>query len=477
MKKILNIFKIADLRFKVLFTIAILFVYRVGGQLRIPFLDNDKIAEATEAISSNSLLGLYDVFVGGFLSQASIFTLGIMPYISASIAMQLLGAVVPYFQRLQKEGELGRRKITQYTRYGTVLVATIQSIGIATFLQQQVGVQVPDLITADPALFYFTTILTLVTGTMFVMWLGEQITEFGIGNGISLIIMAGIIARFPFVVMQQWGSSKWAGLTEIGNYNLSFIEVISNQVLIIFGLLILMFAITVFTVLVTTGVRKIPVQYAKRVVGRKVYGGQDSHIPLKILTAGVMPIIFAQALMMVPGTLITFFPPGPFVDGMTNLLNPISPAYIILSIILIIVFTYFYTAIAFNPVEVADNLKKSSGHIPGVRPGKATSDYIDNILTGVTLPAAFFLAFLAILPSLLFLIINGMTNAGTEMNINDVNNLVSYSLLTFFGGTSLIILVGVALDTLQQIESHMVMRNYDGFLKSGRIRGRSTKRY
>ena len=465
MKKLLNIFKISDLRTKVVFTISMLLVYRLGGQVRIPFINTDVVRNLMEsAAQANPILGLYDTFVGGFLSQASIFTLGIMPYISASIVIQLMGAVVPYFQRLQKEGELGRRKITQLTRYGTVLLAAMQSIGVATFLKYQAGnTQFGTLITQNSDfIFYFVTVITLVTGTIFVMWLGEQITERGIGNGISLIIMAGIVAQLPAILRAEFFRAS-------DNNTLSFSNVLSDNILLYSILLILMFVITLFTVLVNTGTRKIPVQYAKRVIGRKVYGGQDSHIPLKILTAGVMPIIFAQALMFIPSTIATFFDPnGVFAQGVQNYLGPTDWTYCIFFSLLIIVFTYFYTAIAFNPVDVADNLKKSSGHIPGVRPGKATSDYIDNILTSVTLPAAIFLAFIAIIPAILFKIFNGDADVTTATN-------VSYSLLSFYGGTSLIIIVGVALDTLQQIESHMVMRNYDGFLKSGRIRGRSRR--
>jgi len=466
MKKILNIFKIADLRTKVIFTISILLVYRLGGQVRVPFIDSNVIKDIMgQAAATNPILGLYDTFVGGFLSQASIFTLGIMPYISASIVIQLMGAVVPYFQRLQKEGELGRKKITQLTRYGTVLLATMQSFGIATLLYNDIGVtNLGSLVTTDNvSLFFFVTMVTLVTGTIFVMWLGEQITDYGIGNGISLIIMAGIISRMPAILRGEYLRSS---VDATGN-ELGFGQILSNNALLYTILIVLIFVITLFTVLVNTGTRKIPVQYAKRVIGRKVYGGQDSHIPLKILTAGVMPIIFAQALMFIPSTIASFFDPnGDFALGVTNYLAPTTWTYCIIFSILIIVFTYFYTAISFNPVDVADNLKKSSGHIPGVRPGKATSDYIDNILTSVTLPASIFLAFIAIVPVILFKSFNG---ADADMNSAET---VSYGLLSFYGGTSLIIIVGVALDTLQQIESHMIMRNYDGFLKSGRLRGR-----
>jgi preprotein translocase subunit SecY len=366
-----------------------------------------------------------------------------MPYISASIIIQLLGAVVPYFQRLQKEGEEGRKKIIQITRYGTVMIASLQAVGMSVFLSSQTTSIGPVVPNAGP-IFYFVTILTMVTGVVFVMWLGEQISDHGIGNGISLIIMVGIIARAPSVFRSQ------------------FIQIqngLSNPFENIL-LLVLMFGITMVVVAVTTGVRKIPVQYAKRVVGRKVYGGQATHIPLRILTAGVMPIIFAQALMFIPSTIASFFPQGNgFGDWLQIVFAPTHIVYSMFFAFLIIIFTYFYTAIAFNPVDVADNMKKQGGFIPGVRPGKSTSDYIDHILTRVTLPASVFLALIAIFPTFL----SGFFN-------------VDFSLASFYGGTSLLIIVGVALDTLQQIESHLLMRHYDGFLKTGKLKGRDRRR-
>jgi len=442
MRQFLNIFKIADLRKKLAFTGALLLVYRLGGKVPVPGVDKGVLKSfMDQATQQNSLLGLYDTFVGGFFSQASIFTLGIMPYISASIIIQLLGAVVPYFQKLQKEGELGRRKIIQLTRYGTVLIASMQSIGVAVYLGSIKLNNGASVVPLGNFYFYFVTIVTLVTGTIFIMWLGEQISDHGLGNGISLIIMCGILAQAPFVFQAEWNNIL------VMPYRYVFLAV-------------LMFVITFVVVTVTTGVRKIPVQYAKRVVGRKVYGGQATHIPLKILTAGVMPIIFAQALMFLPNTIASFLPESGFGDALRIYFAPTHFVYSLFFALLIIVFTYFYTAISFNPIDVADNMKKQGGFIPGVRPGKATSDYIDRILTRVTLPAAFFLAFVAIFPSILFAI---------------YNQDISYSLVSFYGGTSLLIIVGVALDTLQQIESHMLMRNYDGFLKSGRIRGRSRR--
>jgi len=440
--KFLNIFRIPDLRKKLIFTGLLLLVYRLGGKVPIPGIDKTALASMMQGYA-NSLLGLYDMFAGGFFSQASIFALGIMPYISASIIIQLLGAVLPYFQRLQKEGEEGRKKIIQLTRYGTVLISSLQATGMSVFLSSQttsVGPVVPNA----NFVFYFVTILTMVTGVIFVMWLGEQISDHGIGNGISLIIMVGIISRAPSVFRSQ--------LIQIQNG-------LSNPLENIF-LLLLMFGITLVVVAVTTGVRKIPVQYAKRVVGRKQYGGQATHIPLKILTAGVMPIIFAQALMFLPSTVASFFPQGNgFGDWLQGVFAPTHIVYSLFFAFLIIIFTYFYTAIAFNPVDVADGMKKNGGFIPGVRPGKSTSEYIDNILTRVTLPASFFLALIAIFPTFL----SGFFN-------------VDYSLASFYGGTSLLIIVGVALDTLQQVESHLLMRHYDGFLKSGKIKGRARRR-
>ena len=446
MKKFINIFKISDLRKKLAFTAALLLVYRLGGKVPVPGINKSALkAFMDSATQQNSLLGLYDTFVGGFFSQASIFTLGIMPYISASIIIQLLSAVVPFFQKLQKEGELGRRKIIQLTRYGTVIIASMQAIGVSVYLSSLTdpNTNIP-IVSESSIIFYFVTIITLVTGTIFIMWLGEQISDYGLGNGISLIIMCGILATLPFTLQIEWDS---------GN--------IANSPYRYIGLLIVMFLITLFVVGVTTGTRKIPVQYAKRVVGRKVYGGQATHIPLKILTAGVMPIIFAQALMFIPNTLASFWPDSGFSDFINNVFSPTHAVYSVFFAILIIIFTYFYTAISFNPVDVADNMKKQGGFIPGVRPGRATADYIDRILTRVTLPASIFLALVAVFPAILY---------------SMFDEQVSYSLVSFYGGTSLIIIVGVALDTLQQIESHMLMKNYDGFLKSGRIRGR-TRRY
>jgi preprotein translocase subunit SecY len=445
-KSFINIFHIPELRKKIAFTSALLLVYRLGGHVPLPGLDRVVLQRVMETYKS-TILGLYDMFAGGFFSQASIFALGIMPYISASIIIQLLGSVVPYFQRLNKEGEEGRRKIIQLTRYGTVLISFLQSIGVSVFLASQefqMGGGAQPVVPNANFIFYFITIITLVTGTVFVMWLGEKISDHGLGNGISLIIMVGILARAPHVFNIQ--------MAQISEKSSAYI------LTSVIPAILLMAIITIFVVTITTGVRKIPVQYAKRVIGRKVYGGQSTHLPLKILTAGVMPIIFAQALMFLPNTIGSMFS-GAIGQWFITNFSPDSWIYAISLAIFIIIFTYFYTAIAFNPVDVADNMKKNGGFIPGVRPGKSTADYIDNILTRVTLPAAFFLAFVAIIPT-------GLMKYGMDP-----------SLAMFYGGTSILILVGVALDTLQQIESHLITRHYDGFLKSGKIQGRSKRKY
>jgi preprotein translocase subunit SecY len=437
LEKFTNSFKIPELRRRIMFTLALLFVYRIGAHVPIPGINSEALKAAMQNFA-NTLLGLYDMFSGGAFAQATVFALGIMPYITASIILQLMGAVVPYFQRLQREGEEGRRKMTQLTRYGTVLIAAIQAFSVAIFLQ---GLDTPvGKVVLFPGIgFRLMTMLTIVTGTVFVMWLGEQITEHGIGNGISLIIMVGIMSRAPNVLFN-----------EINLINQQLRNILLDVILI--GIMIVIVGLVVG---LTQGMRKIPVQYAKRVVGRKVYGGQTTHIPLRINTAGVMPIIFAQAIMFIPSTLGTAFRDSAFVQGLMSVFSIASPIYWIIFGIIIVFFTYFYTAVAFNPVEVADNMKKQGGFIPGVRPGKKTAEYIDNILTRVTLPGSIFLALIAIFPYIL-------------MKATGIN----YDLASFFGGTSLLIVVGVGLDTLQQIESHLLMRHYDGFLKSGRIRGR-----
>jgi preprotein translocase subunit SecY len=435
-----NIFKIQELRERLLFTTLLLVIVRIGSHITVPGVDAVLLADTIRKSSENTLFGLYDLFVGGAFSHAAIFALGIMPYISASIVIQLLGAVVPYFAKLQKEGEEGRKKITQYTRYGTVAISLMQASGVVAKLMSTTTAGMPIVPEAVRGIgFYLSTTIILTTGTMFMMWLGEQITERGIGNGISLIIFIGIVARFPDALLSEFQ------LVQGGTRNL-IVELI---------ILVLMGFIVAGVVLITQGTRRIPVQYAKRVVGRKVYGGVTQYIPLRVNTAGVMPIIFAQSIMFVPQIIFSFFPNSEFMNMLsTDWFGYSSWTYSFVYALMIIFFTYFYTAIAFNPKDVADNMKKQGGFIPGIRPGTHTSEFVDNILTKITLPGSIALAAIAILPTMMIKL--GVTPA----------------FASFFGGTSLLIVVGVALDTLQQVESHLLMRHYDGFMKSGKLRGR-----
>ena len=435
-----NIFKIQELRERLLFTTLLLIIVRIGSHITLPGVDAVLLADTIRKSSENTLFGLYDLFVGGAFSNAAIFALGIMPYISASIVIQLLGAVVPYFAKLQKEGEEGRKKITQYTRYGTVAISLMQASGVVAKLMSVApgGNPIVPMGVRGPG-FYMSTMIILTTGTIFMMWLGEQITERGIGNGISLIIFIGIVARFPHAILNE------AQLVTGGTRNL-IVELV---------ILVLMGFIVAGVVLITQGTRRIPVQYAKRVVGRKVYGGVTQYIPLRVNTAGVMPIIFAQAIMFVPQIIFSFFPEDEFMNELSNnWFGYTSWTYSIVYALMIVFFTYFYTAIAFNPKDVADNMKKQGGFIPGIRPGTHTAEFVDNILTKITLPGSIGLAIIAILPTM-------MIKLG-----------VTPGFASFFGGTSLLIMVGVALDTLQQVESHLLMRHYDGFMKSGKLRGR-----
>ncbi len=437
-----NCFKIPDLRRKILFTIGILIVYRIGGQITVPGI-RESVLQEYFAGAGGTLFGLYDMFVGGAFTRATVFALGIMPYISASIILQLMGAVVPFFQKLQREGEEGRKKINQYTRYGTVLLAGAQSLGVSYFLENIRGPSSGVSAVIDEGWgFRMLTMITITTGTIFIMWLGEQITERGIGNGISLIIFVGIIAELPFAVKDEWrhyllnrGSTK------------SLIEEIF--------LLALIVAVVAAVVLLTQGQRRIPVQYAKRVVGRRVYGGQTTHIPLRINAAGVIPIIFAQSIMFLPGTVTQFFPASEFMASLGAYFTTSSVFYWIVYGTMIVFFTYFYTAIVMDPQQLADNMKRHGGFIPGVRPGKRTADYIDRIMTRITLPGSMALAAVAIFPFFV---------------IDQFNVTPSYS--QFFGGTGLLIIVGVSLDTLQQLESQLMTRHYEGFMKKGRIQGR-----
>jgi preprotein translocase subunit SecY len=434
-----NIFKIEELRSRIFFTIAILIVVRIGAHITLPGINASLLAQAAKDQSSNTLFGLYDLFVGGAFSKAALFSCGIMPYISASIIIQLLGAVFPYFQKLQKEGEDGRKKINQMTRLLTIPVAALQAWGISVQLASrragEMHIISPEISTF---IFTFSTVICLTAGTILLMWMGEQITEKGIGNGISLIIFIGIIDRFPYSIFDE-------------------VQIIASGVrnVLIEGIYVAGFVLIIAGVIaVTVATRKIPVQYAKRVIGRKVFGGVTQYIPMKVNQAGVMPLIFAQSIMFIPNTVLSFFPNSEFMQSIAKYFEYQSFFYSFVYALLIIFFTYFYTAIAFNPKDVADNMKKQGGFIPGVRPGKPTSDFIDNILTKITLPGSIFLAIIAVIPTLLVKI--GITQG----------------LAQFFGGTSLLIVVGVALDTLQQIESHLLMRHYDGFMKGSKLKSR-----
>ena len=432
-KKFQDMFSIPELRKRILFTVALLVVYRVGSHITAPGV-NPLALKVFFENQQGTIFALYDLFAGGNLSRATIFALGIMPYISASIIMQLLQTVIPYFEKLAKEGEEGRKKITQYTRYGTVLLSVIQAMGISIFLlsMKPGGVSV---VTMSPMTFRLLTIITMTAGTIFIMWLGEQISERGIGNGISLIIMIGILARYPGYFLNTWRAIK---LGQITAFRLVF-------------LLLIMVGVVAAVILITQGQRRIPVQYAKRIVGNKIYGGTSQYIPLRVNTAGVIPIIFARSIMMFPSTIAMFFEGSGTLDYIRTVFAPGTWLYLTIYGVIIIFFTYFYTAIILNPTDMAENMKKYGGFIPGIRPGKRTSDYIDRILTRVTLPGAIFLAFIAILPDVL------MRRGGLPF---------------YFGGTGVLIIVGVLLDTLKQIETHLLMRHYDGFMKKGKLRGR-----
>jgi len=434
-----SVFKIPDLKNRILFTLGILLLYRIGCHIPTPGINAEALKEWFDQ-SRNTLFGLYDIFAGGAFSKAAIFGLGIMPYISASIIIQLLGAVVPYFQRLQKEGEEGRKKITQLTRYGTVFIACMQALGASLFLESLPPTRLGIPAVPFPGIgFKLLVMITMTAGTILIMWMGEQITERGIGNGISLIIFIGIVDRFPRAILDE--------IKQVTSGTQSAIKE-----LFLFAVLLCLIGLVV---LVTEGTRKIPVQYAKRVIGRKVYGGQSTYIPLRVSGFGVMAIIFAQSLMFVPQTIRQFFPKNESLQNILSYFDLGHPIYWFFYGLLILFFTYFYAAIAFNPVDVADNMQKYGGFIPGVRPGKKTAEYIDHVISRIMFPAALFFAFVAIMPYFVSKYFN-----------------VTSGFSGFFGGTSLLIMVGVALDTLQQLESHLLMRHYEGFMKSGRIRGR-----
>jgi preprotein translocase subunit SecY len=453
-----NIFSIPELRKRVIFTLLLLAVYRAGGQIPNPGISSDALADFWKATQQGTILGFIDLFSGRYMSRMTIFALGIMPYISASIILQLLQVVWPYLERLAKEGELGRKKITQYTRYGTIGICFIQAWAIAFLLQKLTSPSGAHIVPNPGLPFQLLTVLTLTTGTVFVMWLGEQISERGIGNGISLIIFAGIVARFP------------AGLSSI----LSGLKTGSWDPIKVILVAVMMLAVIAFIVFVERGQRRIPVSYAKRVVGRKVYGGQSTHLPLRVNTGGVIPIIFAASIITIPGTIATMIK-LPFFQNIAKQFGLGMPLYNILYVTAIVFFTYFYVSIIFNPVDVADNLRKYGGFIPGIRPGKNTSDHIDSILSRITLVGAVYLALIAILPEFLM---NGFKVQGIPFigNFLDANlpKFITQGLQTdlYFGGTSILIVVGVAMDTLQQIEAQLVMRHYDGFMRRGRIKGR-----
>lgn len=447
MKKLIetikNIYRIEDLRYKLAVTFWMLLIYRVGTYVTLPGVDPNML-EGSARQAADGIFGLINMFAGGAFARGSIFALGIMPYISASIVVQLLTMAVPSFQKMQKEGEDGRRKINQITRYLTIAITAVQSIGFLINLKSEnpgaiISLTNPEMM--SNFMFMLTSVVVLTASTMFVLWLGERITDKGIGNGVSLIIMIGIIARLPFALKDEF------------EFKLSD----SGGGLVIFLIeLAALFAVIMGVIMLVQGTRKIPVQYAKRIVGNRQYGGVRQYIPLKVNAAGVMPIIFAQALMFIPSTVAQFFPNYESMQGViATFINPMSFGYNLTFGLLIVLFTYFYTAIAINPNQIADDMKRNGGFIPGVKPGKATASFIDNVMSRITFPGAVFLAVVAILPSL----------AGV-LNINS-------QFAQFYGGTSLLILVGVVLDTLQQIESHLLMRHYDGLMKSGRIKGRT----
>ena len=453
-----NLFAVADLRNRILFTLALLGVYRVGGVIPTPGVNSEALAILADQ-TSNTMFGLYNMFSGGNLSKVTIFALGIMPYISSSIILQLLTVVWPYLERLSKEGELGRRKITQYTRYGTIALSVVQALGIAYFLERNSAPGGFNLVANPGFAFRLMTILTLTTGTCFIMWIGEQITERGIGNGMSLIIYAGIVVGFPRAVLST--------LDQMRTGQIGLIRILV--------LLILMAATVAVIVFVERGHRRVTVQYAKRVVGRRMYGGSSTHIPLKVNTGGVIPVIFASSILAFPATIAGMFR-GPFVESLTAQLQPGMPLYELMYVAGIIFFAYFYTAIIFNPDDVAENMRKYGGFVPGIRPGKRTAEYIDTILTRITLAGALYLAAIALLPTWLISgfkvapipIIGNWLDAALPRVITEGMGLTYY-----FGGTSLLIVVGVAMDTVQQVESQLIMRHYDGFMKKTRIRGRS----
>jgi len=432
-----NATKIAELRKRIFFTFAMLAVYRVGVAVPTPGIDGQALAGFFEQ-AKNTVFGLVNLFSGGALERFSIFALGIMPYISSSIILQLLTVVIPPLERLSKEGELGRRKITQYTRYGTVGLALLQGLFISMGLEQIRTPSGGSVVFHPGWEFRLMTMITLSAGTAFIMWLGEQITERGIGNGISLIIFAGIVANLPSAITST----------------VEFVREGELSIFVVLAILALMVAVVAAVIFMERGHRRIPVQYAKRVVGRRVYGGQSSHLPLKLNTAGVIPPIFASSVLVFPAT-IAGFAGNPWMRSLGDALKPGTLTYDLFYVALIIFFCYFYTAVVFNPVDVADNMKKNGGFVPGIRPGQRTAEYMDRILSRITLSGAIYISLICVLPTLL---------------------IGSLNVPFYFGGTALLIVVGVALDTVAQIETQIIMRNYEGFMKRGRLRGRTSGR-
>ena len=430
-----NIFKIPELKKRILFTLALLIVYRIGVHVPVPGIDSIALSSFFKQ-AEGTIFGIFNMFSGGAFERLSVFALGIMPYISASIILQLLTVVIPHLEQLKKEGEQGRKKITQYTRYGTVVLSIIQGFGISVGLESMSAPDGSPIVLLPGWAFRLMTVITLTAGTAFIMWLGEQITERGVGNGISLIIFAGIVVRLPVA------SVNTVRLLSTGEMGIFAILI----------LVILMVAVVGFIIFVEQGQRRIPVQYAKRVVGRRMYGGQSTHLPLKINTSGVIPPIFASSIIMFPATIGSFVKVE-WIQSATAAMQPGNAVYELLFVGFIFFFCYFYTAVTFNPVDVADNMKKAGGYIPGIRPGKRTADYIDKVLTRITLGGAIYVSTVCVLPSILI----------TKFNVP-----------FYFGGTALLIVVGVAIDTVAQMESHMISRHYEGFLKKGggKMKGR-----
>ncbi len=452
-----NLFAIPDLRKRLIFTFGLLAVYRVGCNIPTAGIDPLALLEFMDA-AKNTLLGMVNTFTGGSLARVAVFALGIMPYITSSIVLQLLTVVWPYLEKLSKEGELGRRKITQYTRYLTMLISIIQSTGIAIWIERVTTPGGASLVPDPGWSFRLMTILTLTTGTAFVMWLGEQITERGVGNGISLIIFAGIIVGLPGAVVTTIQGVQSGTLT----------------LFMIAFLTAFMLAVVAFIVFMERGQRRIPVQYAKRVVGRRIYGGQNTYLPLRVNTGGVIPVIFASSVVMIPSTIAGMFQ-NEWLQSISNYLAWGQPMHYALYVVAIVFFSYFYVSIIFNPADTAENMRKYGGFIPGIRSGKKTSEYIDRILTRLTLVGAIYLAAVSVLPEFLLsgFAVSGLPFIGEALDSNLPNWVTQGMGINFyFGGTSLLIVVGVAMDFVQQLESQLVMRNYDGFMKRGRVRGR-----